>query len=58
VWLTTRLLHLHPVSRHDAPLSVRRAYSRDELTGLAEQAGVRARIRSYPWLARLVAEIP
>jgi hypothetical protein len=58
VWLTTRLLHLHPVSRHDGPLSVRRAYSRDELTGLAEQAGVRARIRSYPWLARLVAEIP
>jgi hypothetical protein len=57
VWLTTRLLRLHPVSRHDGPLSVRRAYSAAELTVLAEKAGVRARIRRYPWLARLVAEI-
>jgi hypothetical protein len=57
VWLSTRLLRLHPVSRHDGPLSVRRAYSAAELTRLAEQAGVRARIRRYPWLARLVAEI-
>ncbi|HEX6211466.1 MAG TPA: methyltransferase domain-containing protein [Methylomirabilota bacterium] len=58
VWLATRLLRLHPVSRHDGPLSVRRAYSTHELTELAEKAGVRARVRRYPWLARLVAEIP
>jgi hypothetical protein len=57
VWLATRVLRLHPVSRHDGPLSVRRAYSADELTVLAQKAGVRARIHSYPWLARLVAEI-
>jgi 2-polyprenyl-3-methyl-5-hydroxy-6-metoxy-1,4-benzoquinol methylase len=57
VWLTTRVLRLHPVSRHDGPLSVRRAYSADELALLAEKAGVRVRIRRYPWLARLVAEI-
>jgi hypothetical protein len=57
VWLTTRLLRLHPVSRHDGPLSVRRAYSAGELAALAEKAGVRARIRCYPWLARVVAEI-
>jgi 2-polyprenyl-3-methyl-5-hydroxy-6-metoxy-1,4-benzoquinol methylase len=57
VWLTTRVLRLHPVSRHDGPLSVRRAYSADELARLAEKAGVRVRIRRYPWLARLVAEI-
>ena len=31
VWLATRLLRLHPVSRHDGLLSVRRAYSADEL---------------------------
>ncbi|RPH77727.1 MAG: methyltransferase domain-containing protein [Candidatus Rokuibacteriota bacterium] len=53
----TRLLRLHPVSRHDGPLSVRRAYSAGELAVLAEKAGVRARIRRYPWLARLVVEI-
>jgi Methyltransferase domain len=57
VWLTTRVLRLHPVSRDDGPLSVRRAYSAAEIAGLAAQAGVRARIQRYPWLARLVAEI-
>jgi hypothetical protein len=51
------VLRLHSVSRHDGPVSVRRAYSADELAVLAEQAGVRVRIRRYPWLARLVAEI-
>jgi hypothetical protein len=57
VWVATRVLRLHPVSRHDGPLSVRRAYSPVELAALADRAGVRARIRRYPWLARLVAEI-
>jgi Methyltransferase domain len=57
VWLTTRLLRLHPVSRYDGPLSVRRAYSAAEIAALAVQAGVCARIQRYPWLARLVAEI-
>jgi 2-polyprenyl-3-methyl-5-hydroxy-6-metoxy-1,4-benzoquinol methylase len=57
VWLTTRVLRLHPVSRHDGPLSVRRAYSAGELTALAARAGVHARIRRYPWLARLVMEV-
>jgi 2-polyprenyl-3-methyl-5-hydroxy-6-metoxy-1,4-benzoquinol methylase len=57
VWLSTRVLRLHPVSRDDGPLSVRRAYSPTELARLAERAGGRARIRRYPWLARLVAEL-
>lgn len=57
VWLVTRLLPLHPVSRHDGPLSVRRAYSAEEVATLAARAGGRARIRRYPWLGRLVAEI-
>jgi hypothetical protein len=57
VWLATRLLRLHPVSRHDGPVSVRRAYSPDELAVLAEKAGGRASIRRYPYLARVVAEI-
>jgi hypothetical protein len=57
VWLVTRLLPLHPVSRHDGPVSVRRAYSPRELAALAAQAGGRARVRRYAWLGRLVAEI-
>jgi len=57
VWLVTRLLRLHPVSRHDGPVSVRRAYSARELAALARTAGGHAHIRRYPWLGRLVAEI-
>jgi hypothetical protein len=56
VWLATRLLRCHPISRHDGPLSVRRSYSRDELTALAEKAGARrVSIREYPVLGRLLA---
>ncbi|HEU4370220.1 MAG TPA: methyltransferase domain-containing protein [Methylomirabilota bacterium] len=57
VWLVTRLLRLHPVSCHDGPVSVRRAYSAGELAGLVGHTGGRARIRRYPWVGRLVAEI-
>lgn len=57
VWLATRVLALHPVSRHDGPVSVRRAWSAEEVRMLAEKAGRRARIRRYPALGRLVAEI-
>ena len=56
VWLATRLLGCHPISRHDGPLSVRRSYSRDELRALAEEAGARRlTIREYPVLGRLLA---
>jgi 2-polyprenyl-3-methyl-5-hydroxy-6-metoxy-1,4-benzoquinol methylase len=56
VWLVTRLLGCHPISRHDGPLSVRRSYSRDELRALADQAGARRlTIHEYPVLGRLVA---
>ena len=56
VWLATRLLRCHPISRHDGPLSVRRSYSRDELRALAERAGARRlTIRRYPVLGRMLA---
>jgi SAM-dependent methyltransferase len=59
VWLATRLLRCHPVTRHDGPLSVRRAYSPDELRRLAGRAGLPApRITRYPALGRLLAIIP
>jgi ubiquinone/menaquinone biosynthesis C-methylase UbiE len=59
VWLATRLLPMHPMSRHDGPLSVRRAYAPAELGDLLGAAGVpRATLTRYRWLARLVVEAP
>jgi 2-polyprenyl-3-methyl-5-hydroxy-6-metoxy-1,4-benzoquinol methylase len=56
VWLATRLLRCHPISRHDGPLSVRRSYSRGELRTLAERAGARRlTIREYHVLGRMLA---
>jgi len=55
VWLATRLVARHPISRHDGPLSVRRSYSPAEVRGLAAQARVaRLTIHRYPWLVRIV----
>jgi len=57
VWLATRVLVMHPISRHDGPMSVRRAYAPGELGDLLGAAGVaRATFTRYPWLARLVVE--
>ena len=48
----------HRVSRHDGPLSVRRAYSPEELRALAERAGIdRLRIVRHPLLGRMIAVI-
>ena len=56
VWLATRLLRCHPISRHDGPLSVRRAYSAAELAALAQKAGITTlTVRAYPLYGRLVA---
>lgn len=56
VWLATRVLACHPISRHDGPLSVRRAYAPDELRALCEKAGLPApRIERHRWLGRLLA---
>ncbi len=58
VWIATRLIARHWISRHDGPLSVRRAYSPDEIRTLAEKAGIRApRIERHAWLGRLLAVI-
>jgi ubiquinone/menaquinone biosynthesis C-methylase UbiE len=53
VWLATRLLARNRMSRHDGPLSVRRAYAAGELRALCEKAGLfDARIFRYPLLFR------
>jgi ubiquinone/menaquinone biosynthesis C-methylase UbiE len=41
-WLLTRLATRNPLTRHDGPLSVRRAYTRTEARALLESAGLRA----------------
>ena len=44
-----RMMSRNPLFRHDAPLSVRRAYTKDELATLADQAGLgRVRFRGLP----------
>ena len=53
VWLVTRLFARNRMSRHDGPVSVRRAYARDELAALAGRAGlVDARVLRYRPLLR------
>lgn len=57
VWLATRVLSMHPMSRHDGPLSVRRAYTPQELRALADRVGIaQLTIARYRLLARVVAE--
>jgi hypothetical protein len=55
VWLATRLVARHRVSWHDGPLSVRRAYSIEELGTLAGKARLGAyTLRRIPGLARVL----
>jgi 2-polyprenyl-3-methyl-5-hydroxy-6-metoxy-1,4-benzoquinol methylase len=56
VWLGTRLLTTNRMSRHDGPLSVRRAYTPEEVQRLCEKAGLfDVEIRRYPLLMRQCA---
>jgi 2-polyprenyl-3-methyl-5-hydroxy-6-metoxy-1,4-benzoquinol methylase len=54
MWAVSFPLRLHPVTRHDAVLSLRRGYTVREFKELLESAGVRAQVRTRP-IARLVA---
>jgi len=38
-WLLARTIARSPYTRHDAPLSARRAYTRDEMADLIREAG-------------------
>lgn len=53
-WLATRLISRNRLTRHDGPLSVRRAYTVPELAGLARRASVAVEVRRA-WPFRLVA---
>lgn len=54
MWLVSFPLGLHPVTRRDAVVSLRRGYTEAELTALLREAGVIASIKREP-IARLVA---
>ena len=54
VWLVSFPLGLHPATRRDAVLSLRRGYTDRELEALIGEAGVSARVTRHP-IARLVA---
>ncbi|MGH7333204.1 MAG: methyltransferase domain-containing protein [Candidatus Rokuibacteriota bacterium] len=56
VVVATRIFARHAISRHDGPLSVRRAYAPDELRLLCAKAGWgHVSIRRFPLLSRVVA---
>jgi SAM-dependent methyltransferase len=49
-WLATRAISRNRLTRHDGPLSVRRAYTREELVRLSEAAGLgHVSWRDAPW---------
>lgn len=54
-WLASRLTTRNRLTRHDAPVSIRRAYTPGELADLLDAAGVRgARIERRAWF-RMIA---
>ncbi len=48
VWAGTRLMRMHPMVRHDGPVSIRRGFSHADWKELVAEAGVEAKIR---WVA-------
>jgi len=54
VWLVSFPLGLHPATRRDAVLSLRRGYTKGELQDLIGMAGMSALVTQHP-IARLVA---
>ncbi len=54
-WVASRLTTRNRLTRNDAPLSVRRAYTPAELRALLDEAGVEnAEVKTLPWF-RMVA---
>ena len=54
----TRVLRMDPITRFDAPASVRRAYSLTELRALADQAGLRGARVTMRFPYRLALDAP
>ncbi|MDQ3693107.1 MAG: methyltransferase domain-containing protein [Chloroflexota bacterium] len=57
-WIASRLTTRNRLTRHDAPLSVRRAYTPDELAGLLRRAGIgNVTITTHPWFRMAAVKI-
>ncbi len=58
-WALSRTLTTNPLTRHDAPLSVQRAYTIEEMAELADEAGLGAVtfIKSLGYRTAMIAEI-
>ncbi len=55
IWMVTRTLRMHPMTRHDAPVSVLRSRTPAEYRALCSDAGFAGEVRSHPfWRASLV----
>jgi SAM-dependent methyltransferase len=52
IWVLSRLLPTSPMYQHDAPLSVRRGFRRDELRTLARRAGWKPPVIRWHWAFR------
>jgi ubiquinone/menaquinone biosynthesis C-methylase UbiE len=59
IWLVTRATGMHPLTRHDAPLSVMRSRTLPEYVALGKSAGLgNVRVAAHPfWRASLVARV-
>ncbi len=58
IWALSRALGSHPVFAHDAPLSVRRGFTAEELQAAAHGAGIQPRALFRCWAFRLVLVAP
>lgn len=57
IWLLTRLFPASPIVRHDGPLSVRRAFVRDDLDEIERATGLPMKV-SWRWAFRWQVVIP
>jgi 2-polyprenyl-3-methyl-5-hydroxy-6-metoxy-1,4-benzoquinol methylase len=59
LWSLTRLISRNPLTRHDGPLSIERAYIRSEVAKIAASAGISLHIRPifpFRWIATWQAQ--
>ena len=52
VWIMTRLLNGSALSKHDGPVSVLRAFTRDELQKILHEAGIKKFLIQWRWAFR------
>lgn len=57
VWLLTRLLNGSALSKHDGPVSVQRAFKRNEIAGLLQKAGIKTYSIRWKWIFRYLVVV-